>query len=346
MNRKTEATSTPLQTQGFRQNSLNTVKIIAALQVLYVHTITHLHISVPSIVTKIFSIFMGVPIFFILSGFLMWKSIGKSPNFKEYATKRSKRIFPELWLGVLIEILAIIIIFDGVIKWIILPVFFVTQGTVLQFWTPSFLRGYGCGTPNGSLWTMGVIIQFYIVAWFIYKLLHGKKLWRWIVLFALSIAIKLIIPYLDNILPNIIVKLLSQTILKWFWLFIFGAFLSEYSDKVIPFLKKTWWIFLIISLVVGHFGLDIDTANYGLFKYYLRVLALIGLAYCLPKLNIKIDFSYGIYIYHMIIVNAMIEFGFVGVWYHLLIVITISVILAIGSYYFGQFITKKLSKNK
>ena len=41
--------------------------------------------------------------------------------------------------------------------------FIFCQSSIFQFWTPNFLRGYGCGTPNGSLWTIGILIQFYII---------------------------------------------------------------------------------------------------------------------------------------------------------------------------------------
>ena len=79
------------------------------------------------------------------------------------------------------------------IKWDIksLFLFALTQGTFLQFWTPNSLRGYGCGTPNGSLWFICVLIQFYIVIVILYKLLKNKKTYVWIITFISSVLISI-----------------------------------------------------------------------------------------------------------------------------------------------------------
>ena len=331
----------PPRNFDYRKNGLNTIKIIAAIQVLYNHTITHLQLVVPTWITSVLGFFMGVPIFFMLSGFLIWNSVGKSKGLKEYASKRFGRIFPELWLGVVIELICIVLLIDASIDWLLLAIFAFTQGTVLQFWTPNFLRAYGCGTPNGSLWTMGVTIQFYIAVWFVYKLLHNKRVWIWVVAIATSIAIKLSDPLLELYLPILVYKLWGQTIIKWFWLFIIGAFIGEYREKVLPFLKKTWWLLLAISILCQYLGFDVGKDSYGLLTYATRVPGLIGLAYCMPHINLKIDISYGIYIYHMIIVNIMIELGFVGKIYYLFIVLIITLLLAFGSYCFAEHIKKK-----
>ena len=72
-----------------------------------------------------------------------------------------------------------------------------------------------------------------------------------------------------------------------------------------------------------------------------RVPGLIGFAYCTPHMNLKIDLSYGIYIYHMTVVNVMIEFGFLGQIYYLFVVLIITLLLAFGSYCFAKHIKKK-----
>lgn len=133
------------------------------------------------IISTILYFFMGVPMFFFLSGYLIWFSVKRTENLKEYCKKRVFRIYPELWIGIIIEIFTIIFFYKEKIQWIRLGFFMLTQGTILQFWTPEFLREYGCGTPNGSLWTICVIIQFYIVIWMIKKFLYRKKGIFWII---------------------------------------------------------------------------------------------------------------------------------------------------------------------
>jgi peptidoglycan/LPS O-acetylase OafA/YrhL len=37
--------------------------------------------------------------------------------------------------------------------------------------------------------------------------------------------------------------------------------------------------------------------------------ACFGFAYAFPKLNIRIDISYGIYLYHMVVINVFVQLG-------------------------------------
>ena len=346
MGRINKASFLPSSEFDYRKNSLNTLKILAALQVAYLHAITHLKVEIPEVITSIFSVFMGVPIFFVLSGYLIWNSIGKSSSFKEYAKKRAVRIFPELWIGVAVEIALLLILLKEKINWLLFAVFAFGQATVFQFYTPDFLRGYGCGTPNGTLWTMGVTIQFYFVVWFVRKLLHNKNIYWWLSTLAVVIGIKAASPFISSALPGVVGKLYGQTVLPYLWMFMFGAFLANYQEKIIPLLKKFWWLTLALSFVFSTFKFDIGFESYGVFTYLLRVSGLIGLCYNLPKLNITFDISYGLFIYHMIVVNFMIELGFVGKVYHLIIALLISIVLASVSTCIGRILAKAANNKK
>lgn len=329
-----------------RKNALNTLKVLAALQVAYFHIITHLNIKVPDIVTKVASLFMGVPIFFVLSGFLIWNSLEKHKSFKDYAIKRTVRIYPELWLGVAVELLAIIILLDGAIDWLMFTLFAITQSTIFQFWTPDFLRNFGCGTPNGALWTLCITIQFYILVWFIHKILSKKNIKWWICSLGISVIIKAVSPFISDLLPGVISKLYGVTILPHLWMFMFGAFLAHYKDKAIPFLKKTWYVFILLSIVIGWLKFDIGVESYGVLTYTLRLAGLIGLCYNIPKLNIPLDFSYSLFIYHMIVVNVMIELGFTGEIYHLIIALAISLAISVLSTLFGKTVIAFMESRK
>ena len=164
---------------NFKNNSLNTFRLLAALEVLYGHTITHLDLAGVPVFGPFIRFFSGVPIFFTLSGFLIWQSIGRSKTYGDYAKKRFWRIYPELWVAVAVEIIVLLVLYRQPINWLQLGMFTFGQATIFQFWTPDFLRGYGCGTPNGALWTIAVLIQFYFCAYYIYRWLHNKKIVVW-----------------------------------------------------------------------------------------------------------------------------------------------------------------------
>lgn len=60
----------------FRNNGLNLFRLLAALQVLQGHAVAHLSLQRVPVLSDFIAFFSGVPIFFTLSGFLIWKSIG------------------------------------------------------------------------------------------------------------------------------------------------------------------------------------------------------------------------------------------------------------------------------
>lgn len=104
--------------------------------------------------------------------------------------------------------------------------------------------------------------------------------------------------------------------------------IAEYKDKVLPFLKKYWWAILVLLLIRKYLvKVDLD-ATYGVVHTLLLFFTLIGMAYVLPKLNIKTDISYGIYIYHMTIINAMIALGYSTNKWLLAVVLLITCFLA------------------
>lgn len=302
-------------------------------------------VTMPRLVDVTFGYFQGVPIFFLLSGFLMWDSVERSRNYPDYLKKRFWRIFPELWLGILVEIVAIII-FHGIpnIKQFIL--FTVSQSTILQFWTPDSLRGYGCGSPNGALWTICVFIQFYLVVWFIRKILHNKSFVVWGIAFLMSILLGMIPKLLSGYLPSIILKLYNQTILNYLYLFLAGEFLAEYREKFIPLITKYWYVLTAVAIVLYTTGIDIPYTNYDIVKGILCVYGLIGFSYAFPKLNIKIDISYGLYIYHMTVVNVMITLGMTGKVSYMILAITVSALLALlSTKTVGAWASKKRSNS-
>lgn len=308
-----------MKKQSLQNNSLNLIKLIAALQVMFGHIVVHLEISIPSWISQMLGVFQGVPIFFTLSGFLIWFSIDRSANRRGYSTylrKRFWRIYPEMWVAVVIEIIVMCILYR---RWNVrdTALFTVTQATIFQFWTPDSLRGYGCGTPNGALWTMGVTIQFYIIAWFLYRLLKNKKLQVWIGAIAGCLALSIIGQIgIDSFHNDILSKLYGQIVIKYLWMFLVGMAGASFQDVLVPVLKKWWPIIFIVGVIVSITGFDIKI-GYHVLKTITILMAVIGFSYQFPKLKMKRDISFGIFIYHMTVVNAMITFGYTGklIWF-------------------------------
>ena len=328
---------------NYYQNSLNLIRLLAALQVLYGHLYVHLQLKPLPIIRNILSIFSGVPVFFFVSGYLIWSSIDHSKNIKEYLLKRVLRLYPELWCGVAISLISIIILYDGVVFRDI-ALFAITQSTFMQFWTPNSLRDFGCGTPNGALWTICIIVQFYIVAWFIKKFINKhKSIICHISILLISILISCLTPLTEKVFPTIICKLYRQTFIPYLWLFLLGAFICEHFKQIAPLLKRFWYLAAILFFVVYYLKIDIN-ASYPVIRSILSCFFCIGFAYAFPRLQIKHDISYGIYIYHMIVINICLELGFKGNWIVGAAVLLITVLMAILSYFtVGNYSKRKKS---
>lgn len=273
---------------------------------------------------------MGVPLFFFLSGFLIWISIDRYKSNKDYYINRLLRIYPELWVSVIIEIVCLII-FVIPVNWGDLIIFAGTQATVLQFWTPDSLRSFGVGTPNGSLWTICVIIQFYIIVWPLKKLCHGKKASFWIVTELILMAIGAATRYIEMYVPEIIYKLYCQTIIQYMWIFWLGMIIAEFKEVFLPKLVKFWYIPVIGTVCMRFSPFDIWSRGYPIVLCCFSLIALLALAYKLPKLRIRMDVSYALFIYHMIVVNVIVELGYTGSIVAFIICIIVSFILAILS---------------
>jgi peptidoglycan/LPS O-acetylase OafA/YrhL len=91
--------------QEFKLNNFDLLRIFAASQVLVCHTVLHLHVFAPQWLMKLIYAFPGVPIFFVISGFLISLSYERSSGLKSYCRNRVLRIYPGLWCCILSTIL-------------------------------------------------------------------------------------------------------------------------------------------------------------------------------------------------------------------------------------------------
>lgn len=329
-----------------KKNCFNLIRLLAAIEVFIGHASEHFEIPLPPMLYEIWYAFRGVPIFFILSGFLIWNSLLKEENFKIYCRKRVARLYPELWAGVLINAAVMLAVYGKEIMIVPFIAFTFAQATVFQFWTPDCLRGYGVGTPNGALWTIGVMVQSYCMIFALNKWLRGRKsrMKFLIALLFAGMALNIITPGMKGFFPDIAYKLWSQTFFPYIWLFILGAVICECFDGIINFLMKYWPVLLAASLLISVLHLENGIGIYETVGNSLLGAAIVGFAYALPDFDIKYDFSYGFYIYHMIVINFMVEYGCIGKVSYFLIAFIASATLAVISYYVAGELGRKLKR--
>ena len=119
----------------------------------------------------------------------------------------------------------------------------------------------------------------------------------------LNVTCDCIADYADGVLP----KMIERIFVPYFLWFIIGVFCYQKREYVIPILKKYLWILFLIFIVNQVGGL----CSYGYYEDILTGILLpfitIGLAYTLPAKRLKRDLSYGMFLYHWIVINIMVH---------------------------------------
>ncbi|OOQ61300.1 acyltransferase family protein [Mucilaginibacter pedocola] len=328
----------------FKINNFDLLRLLAATEVIFDHFYQHLQIPISHTATKILYLFPGVPVFFVISGYLISASYERNSNLKNYIRNRALRIYPGLWACIILTLIVFTItgvnfINKQTLAW--LP----TQ--LLGFiYTPGFLADYGFGSYNGSLWTIPIELQFYIMLPICFLLAPKGKLNGWFMaLFVIFVGLALV--YNLSHFNEKITKLLRYTFIPHFYLFLTGVIFQRrriYSSKFI-YGKALYWIVPYVAFSMFFFD-RIDAAYFTVIQYLFLAFTLLSMAYTLPtfadKLLKKNDISYGMYIYHGMIITVVVELKLVP-YFNLMYLIGGTVVMATLSW---LFIEKPFIKRK
>lgn len=304
-------------------NNFNLIRIFAAIQVALAHSASHLEVKLPSSFV-VLSLFPGVPIFFTVSGFLISNSFYRNPRWKEYSINRIVRIFPGLWFCFIILLSGLfatrVLTFDTLFssyfwRWVICQISF------FQFYTPDFLRTWGVGAPNGSLWTIPVEIQFYVILPFIYFTHKRFSKRNWLVFCSFLVVVVLYFNYFYRTLDvNLMfAKLYHITLAPFLAYFLLGYFSFIFWKHIRIWIEGKFLIWaMIYGVYIGivYFKLGLYDGSYypnffGWISNVFLSLLVLSAAFSNGTLSDKIlrgnDLSYGIYLYHMVVVNILID---------------------------------------
>jgi len=337
-----------MKQEVYKFNNFDLLRLIAAMQVVYVHAIEVLQIHPSGVVKSLLSfsyLFPGVPIFFFISGFLISKSYESNHKLSEYFQNRILRLYPGLIACVSLSFILIYVsgymattstdIFD----WSVL---YLAKTTIVQFYNPEFMRAYGDGVLNGSLWTITVELQFYFLVPIVYTIFKlqdsSSSNFKLIVLILVFLLINRIYTYIPGEYRNDIgYKLLRVSFFPWFYMFLFGVLVQKNFSFFYKIVAERVVLFFVIYCVIGYGAMTYNIAlgnNINPVVYVLLVALALSFAYSFVGLSKKLlrgnDISYGTYIYHMPIINFMLYSGFSGditkAFYAFLITIVLAVI--------------------
>tara|TARA_Y100000389_G_C17445022_1_gene511030 strand:+ start:197 stop:2023 length:1827 start_codon:yes stop_codon:yes gene_type:complete len=201
--------------------------------------------------------YLGVDIFFVLSGFLMAKLTDRvSPII--FFKKRFKRLVPAYLVTVFFTSLIVICITSPVdanqrIDRILFDLFALSN---FAFWYENSYFSSLAFKPLLNLWSLGIEIQFYIIAPFILPFLKKKK----IILFMFIVGSFIASLILLTVSPKTSFFMLPTRV----WEFLFGAvaawfFVGRKFSDIIEFLQ--FLSIIIIASVIMFYPLPNDSQN-------------------------------------------------------------------------------------
>lgn len=181
-------------------NNFNVLRLAFALMVVVYHAITLPGVAAWSWLENFTSHFaeIGVQGFFIVSGYLVFASLERSPSLAVYAEKRVRRLYPAY---------ATVIVLTALFAMALVPAALANLAGVGEYlvWNLAFLNFMAPNLPgvfelnrfhevNGALWTLKIEVMFYLILPLIAWLLRlvgrmrwalvaaiylGAEIWRW-----------------------------------------------------------------------------------------------------------------------------------------------------------------------
>lgn len=296
-------------------NNFDLIRLAAALQVALLHASEHLHAPLGP-VGDFLALFPGVPIFFFMSGMLVTASALRRP-LRDYAEARARRIIPALWLAFALALITLTAFGQIGRAETESPVFWAwvaSQLTVFQVFNPAMFRDFGVGAVNGSLWTIPVEVGFYML---LPALIYVAKAERkaMTALFAVGAVLTFLVGYAVRDTDSLPLKIVAATPLAHFWLFAIGALAYLHLDRL-KLARVPWFVPLGAYAAAAYLARpilpEIVWAGLGTVMLCAAVLWAGLAAPVVVGVLRGNDVSYGIYVYHMLAVNALLALGLTG----------------------------------
>jgi peptidoglycan/LPS O-acetylase OafA/YrhL len=314
----------------WRVNNFDLLRLLAALQVAVVHSIGFLKPTsyFARLLVAGLDRFPGVPIFFVISGVLISKSYEHSDSLRDYLRNRCLRIFPGLWVCLVVSVPVILALGVGSLGRITTPnwlLWWAGQMSIFQNFRATFLEP-PITSLNPSLWTIPIELEFYIVLPALYGILRLRRHrgnMRLLAIALASLAVQLLIV---NSHPSVgqvhAYSLLNMTLAPYLWMFLVGVSIQRYWSTVRGWLfgRAHWWGLGYLMLCAAAGWLRVGTGGKNLSPVYLLPLAglIVSLAMSVPQLSDRIlrhqDVSYGLYLYHMLMIDLLLGLAAPSGW--------------------------------
>ncbi|OBR64335.1 hypothetical protein A7K91_12530 [Paenibacillus oryzae] len=319
-----------------RYESIQILRGLAALSVLLYHfAIYSERIGMSSKFSFFSNSFFsyGALLFFVISGFVMAMLIDNcQPNF---LLNRFLRIYPSYWLAIVLCIFIKVLVFEGVAEKNLLQAMTLLPWGEIQY-------------PLGIEWTLVFEVFFYMLC----AIFANKFFKKYFIYFLILWGIAIIV---SNVQTNLLTQVYLMPFSKYNLFFISGC-LSFYIHRRINFAPRTSLVLIIvcstITLLVHLYVYD-NNLKYPLLAILFSIAVLFSTKIKLKKNNkllIKLgDYSYGIYLSHVVVATTLMAYLqlIVGDELSVPLLLVILTLTLVCCWYYGKidlFLYKSLRK--
>ena len=295
-----------------RFRNLTELRLVFALIVVLAHLVGLAGIDNAKPLIEIFSSEYAVQGFFIISGFLVYKSYANLRNLKVFYVRRLLRIYPAYFCSVVFFLFLSVLVhrhYDWWENFHEIRSYLFWNLILLNFMKSSLPEIFSMNSVNainGALWTIKLEVMFYVIVPLLFWL--GRKISHYLLcMFLVAIGV-FWGSLLDTISNTLSVSLPDQLYyqlpgqLQFFAIGIMLFGVTQYTARGVSFYLVSAAICLLWVL----------SGNYESFVVALLLTGLILSVIRLPELSpfmSKNDFSYGVYLCHFPIIQISIVIG-------------------------------------
>lgn len=268
-----------------RLHYLDSLRGLAILSVLFFHTYARWPDLMPyGGIYKEFVLFkygyLGVYLFFLISGFVILMSLERCSTFKEFIKKRWLRLFPAMLIASILIFLTASFLYER-------PMGAPRLADVVSgitFINPFFLQiifGGRWGMLEGAFWTLFVEVVFYILFGLSFFYKRKKAIQILAILSIIGMLVRCALKF--NILlglPVVFWEFFSTLGLQYFCWFTTGALTYEFNKKK----EKKYLFYLLIS---GFFSAMTMLNSDGLMSFFISIC--IVMIFIAPLFNCLIE---------------------------------------------------------
>ena len=297
------------------QNNYDFLRVFAALSITFFHSfalLDQLKLEPLFRLTngRINFSFIGLNIFFCISGYLIAKSATTSPTVLNYLWKRLLRIQPLLILTCLLTVFLLGPLFTN----LTFPDFFLNSKTWtyfrnilpvfgIQFSLPGvFLKNIGESGVNGSLWTLIVEERLYLLMTLLFLF---KKQNSWYITFYV-LFINAVYLYNHFFYSGEMIPLMDTSAFYYSLVFLNSAVLFILKVN----LSKSVYPIILFSSIIIIFGIIFQNSNFlFLFSFPFLINSIAQIKGIINHAGKYGDFTYGIYVFSFPVQQMLISKG-------------------------------------